>query len=149
VSNAPVIPYLFQNRTNPSGDREENQIGQELQGGHEAESSKETLGSHNNHLNCAQDHSEERNHDYDNDDPQESKSSDDCSHFTELAHLAKNHVSQAIEAQLSSSPAKLENKHSSNMHDLLSKGTNFSSLAQLADRHSKVTKLEASDKDNV
>jgi hypothetical protein len=134
-SNAPVIPYLFQNRTNPSGDSEENQTGDELQGGQaadgcrELENGEESLGSHNNHLNCAQDHSEESNHDYDKDHPQDYKSSDDCSHFSELADLAKNHVSQAIETQLSS------------------EATNFSSLAQLSERHNKVNKLQVTDND--
>lgn len=87
----------------------------------------------------------------------ESKLYDDCSHFSSLAHLAKKHLSETLEPQPPSEKsnrfsfsAKLANKHSSDANDLLpSEGNHFSSLAQLADRHNKETKLHATGNDNI
>jgi hypothetical protein len=83
------------------------------------------------------------------------KTSENCSHFSSLAHFAKKHLSAALKPQQPSEksshfslPARFANEHSSSVHDLSSEGSNFSSLAQLANKHNKVFKQQTSVDDN-
>jgi len=75
------------------------------------------------------------------------------SQFSSLAHLANKHSSEAVKLKLSDcsclSPlTQCANKHVTKVHDQSLQENNFSSLAQLAERHNKVTKLQMSDEGN-
>lgn len=75
------------------------------------------------------------------------------SQFSSLAQLANKHSSEAVKLKLSErtclSPlTQCANKQVTKVHDLLLQENNFSSLAELAERHNKLTKLQMSDEGN-
>jgi hypothetical protein len=75
------------------------------------------------------------------------------SQFSSLAELANKHSSEAAKLKLSErsclSPiTQFANIHVTKAHDQSSQESNFSSLAQLAERHNKVTKLQMSEEGN-
>ena len=75
------------------------------------------------------------------------------SKFSSMALLANKHSPEAVKLKLSErsclSPlTQCANKHVTKVHDQSLEENNFSSLAQLAERHNKVSKLQMSDEGN-